>query len=352
MTATELALIDNTTTAVARRDPGQPQLGAGVAALAQFAEATRAAGQIVASIVDTPFFPAALMPRLTGPSEEARALQRQQAVAAGTGAILHGTELGLSPMAALNNVFIIHGRPSVYAETMVALVQAAGHEIWTVSESDAKVVVHGRRAGSDKVEVGEFTIERAKKAGYVAKNAKYVSDPRSMLYARAAAIACKRTAPEVLKGIPVFEEVMDLDPPRPQAPPVAGPPVSVAEITGGPAPEPDPEPADEVEVVDDEDYPRDRATAQPEQAGVSRELQRRMFAQFRDLGLSGDTDRDARLAVASQFVGRDLASSNDLSEEEAHDLIDALGLHVEMGDDGREIIAAMARKAMNAEAQQ
>ncbi len=349
---TELALIDTTTTAVARRDPGQPQLGAGVAALAQFAEATRAAGQIVASIVDTPFFPAALVPKLTGSSDEHRALQRAGAIANGTGAILHGTELGLSPMAALNNIIVIHGRPSLYAETMVALVQAAGHEVWTESESDTKVVVCGQRAGSDKVERATFTIERARKAGYVAKNAKYGTDPQAMLYARAASIACRRTAPEVLKGIPVFEDVQDWGPDRPSAPAVVAAPVSVAEITGGPSVEPDPEPADEVEVVDDEDYPRDQAPAEPEQAGVSRELQRRMFAQFRDLGLSGDTERDARLAVASQFVGRDLASSNDLSEEEAHDLIDALGLHVEMGDDGREIIAAMARKAMNAEAQQ
>ena len=53
----------------------------------------------------------------------------------------------------------------------------------------------------------EFTIERAKKAGYTSQNAKYGTDPQAMLYARAASILCRQMAPEVLKGLSTVEEI-------------------------------------------------------------------------------------------------------------------------------------------------
>lgn len=244
---TELARIEPANNTLAHRAPNLPQPAAGVTALQVWVETAQAAGNLVASIVDTPFFPAALWPRQTSsdPAEEEK--RRAQAIANGTGALIYGAELGLTPMNALTEVFVVHGRPSIYANTMVALVQAAGHEIWTESSTDIAAVVCGERAGSTHVERVEFTIAQAKRAGYVAKNQKYVTDPVAMLYARAASICCKRTAPEVLKGIPSFEEVQD-DPRvlRAGAPPVAGVPVSVAEITGAP-PEPagsEPEPSE------------------------------------------------------------------------------------------------------------
>lgn len=261
---TELARIETPEHLPARHEPGGlPALGAGLAALQQWAEVTQAAAQLIAQIVDTPFFPASLMPKLTGGSDEDRAKQRAGAIANGTGAVMTGAEIGLSPMQALSNVIVIHGRPSLYANTMVALVQAAGHEIWTEESTETRAVVCGRRAGSDKVERGEMTIERARKAGWVAKNTNYVSNPVAMLYARAAAIACNRTAPEVLKGIAAFEALQDdQQVQRPAAPPVPRVPVSVAEITGGPT-EPaaaEPEPSESAQPAAERSL-TERATA-------------------------------------------------------------------------------------------
>ena len=105
-----------------------PALAAGIVQLQQWAEVTRAAGQLIAQIVDTPFFPEALRPKLTAAGEEGLARQRAGAIANGTGAVMAGAEIGLSTMQALSNVIVIHGRPSLYANTMVALVQAAGHD--------------------------------------------------------------------------------------------------------------------------------------------------------------------------------------------------------------------------------
>jgi hypothetical protein len=185
----------------------------GVTAIELWARTAEAAAGLVERLIDSPFVPAAFRPnggksdpRATG---EQREQDRQIAVATATAAVLYGGEIGLSPMQALSNVIVIKGRPSLYAETMVALVQAAGHEVWTEEVTDTRARVCGRRAGSQRVEEVTFTIERARTAGYVASNTKYKTDPQSMLYARAASICCRRVAPEVLKGIPVAEELLD-----------------------------------------------------------------------------------------------------------------------------------------------
>lgn len=190
--------------------PGTAPVPDGVTAIELWARTAEAAAGLVQRLIDSPFVPAAFRPR-----EDPRATpqqiaaNREIAVATATAAVLYGGEIGLSPMQALSNVIVIKGKPGLYAETMVALVQAAGHEVWTEEDTDTRARVCGRRAGSQRIEEVTFTIERARQAGYVASNTKYKTDPRSMLYARAASICCRRVAPEVLKGIPVVEEVLD-----------------------------------------------------------------------------------------------------------------------------------------------
>ena len=46
-----------------------------------------------------------------------------------TAAILMGDELGLTPLASLKSIYVIHGTPALYTRAMVALVQSRGHEI-------------------------------------------------------------------------------------------------------------------------------------------------------------------------------------------------------------------------------
>lgn len=43
--------------------------------------------------------------------------------------ILAGKSVGLDPMQAVQNIFPVHGMPSMYARTMTALVIAQGHEV-------------------------------------------------------------------------------------------------------------------------------------------------------------------------------------------------------------------------------
>lgn len=305
----------------------EPGLTAGVAALQQWADTAKAAATLIDQIVDTPFFPDSLRARPAGNTDVARAAARGQTVANGTGAVLYGVEIGLSPMQALNNVIVIHGRPSLYAETMVALVQAAGHEIWTESVTDTAAVVCGRRDGSPVVERVEFTMDRARKAGYT-RNDKYQKDPQSMLYARAASICCRRTAPEVLKGIASFEEVQDDQrPPRPGlAPAPTAAPVTIAEITGGAGPQDD----QTEEPVADDESPLEDVTAE----------QRNL------IGTALDTltvAADHRRRVVSLILGRDVANIGDLDAAEADRLCAELGA-LAANEDGPLLVADMLRE--------
>lgn len=129
----------------------------------------------------------------------------------GAAAILYGAELGLKPQQALQQVFVVHGQPAIYARTMVALLKAKGYRFETVESTDEAVTV---RATSPRGEVEEatWTIDRAKKAGYVS-NEKYSTDPQAMLYAKAASEVSRKIAPDVLLGIRYSTEDLELEQP-------------------------------------------------------------------------------------------------------------------------------------------
>lgn len=147
-----------------------------------------------------------------------------------TAAILYGAEIGLNPIQSLQNVFPVHGMPSIYTRTMVAIVKSKGHKVWTVESSDESVTVAAQRRGEAYVEESTWTFERALKAGYVPTidektgkyalnsngkligNEKYLKDSQAMLYAKAAAEVCRKIAPDILLGIAYTSEELELEP--------------------------------------------------------------------------------------------------------------------------------------------
>lgn len=114
-------------------------------------------------------------------------------------AILYGSAIDMDPITSLQNVYVIGGKPALYARTMVAIVLSKGHEIWTEEEAEGSVTVAGRRKGSEAIERVTWTTEMAHRAGYTS-NAKYKTDARSMLYARASGDVARRIAPDALLG--------------------------------------------------------------------------------------------------------------------------------------------------------
>lgn len=170
------------------------------------------AAEFAAAVVDTPFVPDSYRPKIDPrASAEERAAARDVAIATAATAIVYGAGIGFdNPVQALQNVYVVKGRPALYADAMVAVVQAAGHEIWVEDLTDSRAVVCGRRRGG-REERAVFTMDQARKAGYANRNDNYGKDPQAMLYARAAGRLCKRIAQAELKGFVTMEEILDGD---------------------------------------------------------------------------------------------------------------------------------------------
>lgn len=129
----------------------------------------------------------------------------------GAAAILYGSELGLKPQQALQQVFVVHGQPAIYARTMVGLLKSRGYTFHTDESTDSSVTVTGTSPRGES-ETVTWSIDRAKKAGYTS-NKKYQTDPQAMLYAKAAAEVARKLAPDVLLGITYTKEELELEHP-------------------------------------------------------------------------------------------------------------------------------------------
>lgn len=124
-------------------------------------------------------------------------------------AIAYGASLGWHWTKALQDVYVVNGKPSIMAKEMRELMIRAGHEIWEEEVGPTKVVLAGRRRGSDIVVRVEWTIEKAEKAGYTKSNPNYGKIPESMLYARCTTDLAKRLAPDALSGLGIVEDLQD-----------------------------------------------------------------------------------------------------------------------------------------------
>lgn len=128
----------------------------------------------------------------------------------GAAAILYGAELGLKPQQALQQVFVVHGQPAIYARTMAGLLKAKGYTFETVEDTPESVTVTGTSPRGE-TQNSTWTIARATKAGYTS-NKKYQTDPQAMLYAKALSDVCRKLAPDVLLGITYAAEDLQLEP--------------------------------------------------------------------------------------------------------------------------------------------
>lgn len=309
-----------------------------LAELRAWAETYNEVARFVAPLVDTPFVPAAFRPEafVKGrPDEAALAAARETAIASATAAVLYGAAIGFDPLTALQNVYVVGGRPGLYAAAMVAIVQAAGHEVWTEDITDARAVVCGRRKGGSEERV-VVTIDQAKKAGWT-RNAKYQTEPQSMLWARAASTVCRRIAQDALKGIARSveelsdEAVVEVGPARTVARKAVEAPTRAAAPAAAPAQGPAPA-AERVErpapgglpPLPGEE-PAEQASVDPAAPGSITERQMRdLGAAFGRLGVGGTGSRARRQAIVGHLLGRTAGPAAELSEADAKTVIDTL----------------------------
>lgn len=126
-----------------------------------------------------------------------------------------GAEVGLSPMASLQNIAVINGRPSLWGDSMLAVCK--GHRDWewfseipASKENSYVAVCTVKRRGEPECQ-RTFSIEDAKLAGLWGKTGPWTQYPRRMLSLRARAFALRDSFPDALRGIASAEESMDID---------------------------------------------------------------------------------------------------------------------------------------------
>lgn len=156
-------------------------------------------------------------------------------------AIMHGLEVGFTPMAALQSIAVINSRATIWGDGALGLVQASGkmssHKEWFEGEGDTrKAFCKVVRKGDPEPKQGEFSVTDAKQAGLWGKKGKngeptpWVTYSDRMLKMRARAFALRDGFADVLKGLGIAEEVQDtlLAEPQIVAPP---PPAQIAAPT-------------------------------------------------------------------------------------------------------------------------
>ena len=180
-------------------------------------------------------------------------------------AVQLGSEVGLRPLQALQNISIINGRPAIWGDALPGLCKASSvyEDLIEFFEREEDpdflvAVCTAKRHGSTPV-TARFSVMDAKRAGLWTKPGPWQTYPRRMLQMRARSFALRDCFPDVLKGLISVEEALDLPAPRDRSPlaptidaapelprpaPIVSPPADTPTEAPGtpPAAEPPPEP--------------------------------------------------------------------------------------------------------------
>lgn len=293
--------------------------------------------------------------------------------------ILAGAEAGISPMQALGKIHVIEGRIAVSGELMRAQVLAAGHDLWVDELTNTRCTMSGQRAGSPRVSSVTWTIDDARAAGLLGKDP-WKRYPRAMLEARATSELCRLLFPDVLAGLtytpdeieeqgtlgmapdgtvvePVrrtrtrstakaghvataapaelpdlpeppppgttSDEIVDADvvEPDPAVEPELGPepapvpnepdPAATSPEPHDPAP-PAPSPLPELDEPEEADWYQPEPDPEPRMSGPRLLATRLLATRFNMRAY----DRDRRLDLIGELVGREISSTNDLTPHE------------------------------------
>lgn len=127
--------------------------------------------------------------------------------------------IGASPLMVLQNLVVVHGRPTWSSQFLIATFNGCGKYSsirYEFSGEEGKDD-YGCRAISTELATGEklagplITIGLAKKEGWYGRNgSKWQSMPEMMLRYRAAAWFVRTTAPELAMGLQTQEEMIDV----------------------------------------------------------------------------------------------------------------------------------------------
>lgn len=130
--------------------------------------------------------------------------------------IMHGLEVGLKPMQAIQGIAVINGRPSIFGDAGIGLVQGSNllakhSEQFTGKPYDDDFTAHClvQRVGCE-AHASTFSVADAKLAKLWGKAGPWKEYPKRMLMWRARGFGFRDQFADVLHGLRFAEEVRDI----------------------------------------------------------------------------------------------------------------------------------------------
>ena len=131
-------------------------------------------------------------------------------------AVQWGYEIGLAPMQALQNIAVINGRPSLWGDSLLALVKQhknfAGCREWMEGNIAFCEIKRTLNNGEVEATLAQFSEGDAQKAGLLNKQGPWRQYPKRMMQLRARGFAIRDAFPDAIKGLITAEEAMDYPP--------------------------------------------------------------------------------------------------------------------------------------------
>ncbi|CAN7496945.1 hypothetical protein LJR074_003425 [Acidovorax sp. LjRoot74] len=125
-----------------------------------------------------------------------------------------GSELGLKPLQALSNIAVVNGRAALWGDAVIALVRSSPLCEYVQESDDGHTATCRAKRRGEPEQVVTFSMDDAKQAGLAGKQGPWSQYPKRMRQMRARAFALRDVFPDVLRGMPVAEEVQDMPPER------------------------------------------------------------------------------------------------------------------------------------------
>lgn len=126
-------------------------------------------------------------------------------------------EVGLPPISGLSSIYIVNNRPTIFGDGIPAILYSSGkvtrfkewHEgEWGTDGYVCKCLIQ-RNDIEDPIE-REFSWADAKKAGLTGKTGPWTTHPKRQLQMRARGFAARDGAADLLNGLGIYEEVIDI----------------------------------------------------------------------------------------------------------------------------------------------
>ena len=141
--------------------------------------------------------------------------------------LLHGRELGLSPMRALSEIYVVDGKPSASSTLKVGLCVKHANVckyFRAIEVTDKIATYETQRAGSEPVRFS-YTIEDAARAGLTGRST-WKAHPKQMLSARAKSVLATMVYPDLVGNLYDPDEAQDIRESQSRRPVSEPPPVA------------------------------------------------------------------------------------------------------------------------------